>query len=213
MTETKDWKIDTSILNAYQQSSWTNDYFSETTEGRYGVYMYNIDEWRMMSYAGLIAVYTNKDHSESLVNSGITRIWFDSGKTFDYAPLSDCLIFRMPAYKDGSTKPDFPFLLIKPREKVFAFIEWDSASIYYGLNEIQTEKLIVKEVHPKDLSSVGIIKRTGEIIDITNLVWFDIKNFDQALNIYHGEIDKSPNEILLKKIKRNWWQRLLSRER
>jgi hypothetical protein len=204
MTETKDWKIDTSILNPYQQSSWANDYFSETIGEKYGVYIYNIDEWRMMSYAGLIAIYTSKACSELLINSGVIWVWYDSEKTFDYAPLSDCLIFRMPAFKDGSKRADFPFLLIKPREKIFAFIEWDSTSIYYGFDEIQKEKLIVKEVHPEDLFNANIIKRTGEMIDITNLVWFDIKNFDGALGIYHGEAEKLRGEIILSK---NWWER------
>jgi hypothetical protein len=52
----------------------------------------------------------------------------------------------------------------------------------------------VKEVQPKDLSRAAIIKKTADIININNLVWFDITNSDQALNIHNGEIEKSSNE-------------------
>ena len=185
MTNTKDWKIDTYDLAAYKKSSWTEDYFSETADKQYGVYIYNIDEWRMMSYAGLVAIFADKDMSTPVINSPETWLWFDNEKTFDYAPLSDCLIFRKPAYKENARRPDFPFILIKPEAKLFAFIEWDATSIYYGFNEMEKNKLIVKEVHPKDLDNLNIPKRTNEVVDLNSIAWFDIKNFDKALDIYH----------------------------
>jgi hypothetical protein len=181
----KDWKIDTSVLKAYKKGDWMNDYFSQTRDEKYGIYIYNIDEWRMMSYAGLIAIYQNKGNPMLLINSSDTWIWFDNDKTFDYAQLSECIIFRKPAYKENSKRPDFPFILIKPTEKRFAFIEWDITSIYYGFNEIEKDKLVVKEVHPEDLNNLGTTKRTLEIIDINRIDWYDIERFDKALDIYH----------------------------
>ena len=191
MTNTKTWIIDTSLLPDHKKSGWTDDFFSETVDKKYGVYIYNIDEWRMMSYAGLIAIYSDKENSKPLINSSDTWIWFNNEKTFDYAPLTDCFIFRKPAYKENSTRPDFPFILIKPTEKTFGFIEWDATSIYYGFNELEKDKLTIKEVHPKDLENLKRPKRTNEIIDLKNIVWFDIKHFDKALNFYH---DKTINK-------------------
>jgi len=187
MADIKKWKIDVSALKSYKKPGWTEDYFSETIDEKYGVYLYNIDEWRMMCYAGLIAIYTEKDNSRLLVNSAVTWVWYDTEKTYDYAPLSDCLIFRKPAYKENSSKPDSPFILLKPTEQLFGFLEWNFTSIYYGFKEIEKGKLVVKEIHPKDLNNLSEPKRTSEIIDLNTIVWFDIKNFDKALEIYHGE--------------------------
>lgn len=212
MTDTKDWKIDISFLPAYKKSGWTDDYFSETLDGKYGIYIYKIDEWRMMSYAGLIAVFADKDISKPLISSADTWVWYDNEKTFDYAPLSNCLIFRKPAYKENSNRPDFPFILIKPTEKIFGFIDWDATSIYYGFNEVEKDKLTVKEVHPRDLENLNRPKRTNEMIDLNTIAWFDIKNFDKALDIYHGEAKKPLHNSTLPKAGRTWWQKLFGSE-
>ncbi len=190
MTNLKDWKIDTSFLADHKKNGWIDDYFSETVDKKYGVYIYNIDEWRMMSYAGLIAIYCDKEDSRPIINSSDTWIWFNNEKTFDYAPLTDCFIFRKPEYKENSKRPNFPFLLIKPTENIFGFIEWDATSIYYGFNEIEKDKLTIKEVHPKDLENLNRPKRTNEIIDLKSIVWFDIKYFDKAFKFYHEKTIK-----------------------
>ncbi|MBK0379068.1 hypothetical protein [Mucilaginibacter segetis] len=187
MEDTNKWEIDISTLKCYKKPSWTKDYFSETIDERYGVYIYNINEWRMMCYAGLIAIYAEKDNPKPLANSAVTWVWYDTEKTYDYAPLSGCLIFRKPAYKENSSKPDFPFILFKPTEQLFGFLEWNFTSIYYGFREIEKGKLVVKEIHPKDLDNLSGPKRTNEIIDINAIAWFDIKDIDNALAIYHGE--------------------------
>ncbi|MGZ5280642.1 MAG: hypothetical protein ACXWEY_00025 [Bacteroidia bacterium] len=187
MTDTKGWNIETSILTAYKEVSWTEDYFSETTDKKYGIYIYNINELSMLSYVGLIAIYDEKQSSKPLINSGKTFIWFNDYKTFDYGPLSDCLIFRKPAYKENSQRPNFPFLVIKPTEKLFAFIEWDSTSIYYGFNEVEKDKIKVREVYTEDLDNLNRPRRTNETINLNNLTWFDLNLFDQAAEIYHGQ--------------------------
>jgi hypothetical protein len=109
MTDTKYWRIRTDLLKDYKPPKWAEDYFKDTFDGKYGVYIYNIDEWRMLSYAGLIAVFSTKLESKLLLNSSKTWIWFDDDNTFDYLPMSDCLVFRKPAYKEHSSKPGFPF--------------------------------------------------------------------------------------------------------
>lgn len=186
MTDTKDWKINISLLKAYKKSTWTEDFFSETIDKNYGIYQYNIDEWRMMSYYCFIAIYSNKDNVIPLINSSNISFWYNKDNTFEYVPLSDCLMFNVSAYKENSNKLDFPFLAIKPTENIFAFIEWDSTSIYYGFEEIEKDNLQVKETHPKELSRLSIPKRTNEIIDLTLLTWFDLKDFDNALDKYFG---------------------------
>jgi hypothetical protein len=183
MTDTKGWKINIKQLQQYKSDGWVDDYFAETSDSKYGIYIYNIDEWRMMSYCGILALHHNKERSNLMLNSLKTDIWFDNSKTFDYAPLSDCLIFRRMAYRENSNKATFPFILIKPTERTFSFIEWNNTSIYYGFNEIEKDKLIVKEVHPNEIKSLSV-KRTNEVLDISTNKWHDLLHFDNALNIY-----------------------------
>ncbi len=211
MTDPKGWKIDTSILIDYKKSGWTDDYFLETADRKYGIYIYNIEESRMLSYAGCIAIYEDKGNSKPLINSSKNWIWYDHEKTFDYAPLSDCLIFRKPAYKENSNRPDFPFLLIKPKEGIFGFIEWDATSIYFGFNELSIHKLKIKEIHPKEIELLKRPKRTNEIIDLTTIDWFDIKYFDKGIEIYHGEKNTKHNTNLPAS-RQTWWQKIFRSE-
>lgn len=205
-TDTKGWKIDVKQFKQYKSEGWVEDYFEETPDFRYGVYIYNITEWRMMSYCGTLALYNNKDQSSLILNSSKTDIWFDNSRTFDYAPQSDCLIFRRSAYRENSSKPSFPFILIKPTEKKFSFIEWNNSSIYYGFKEIEKDKLIVKEVHSNELKGLPI-KRTDEVLDISTNEWFDLQNFDEALNIYLGKPDAYLSKEQSPKSKPNWLSR------
>ncbi len=208
MTDTKNWKIDTSLLTAYKKSGWTDDSFSETGDGKYGVYIYNIDEWRMMSYAGLIAIYADKNNTKPLVNSADTWIWYDN-KHFDFI-FGLFYLQEKPAYKKIPTRPDFPFILIKPTEKVFGFIEWDATSIYYGFTELQNGKLTVKEVHPKDLENLNRPKRTNEIIDLNDIDWYHIKDLQREFIIERRK--NAANHSTLPKAGRTWWQKLFGFE-
>ena len=73
--------------------------------------------------------------------------------------------------------------MIKPTEGIFSFIEWGNSSIYYGFDEVSKDKMIVKEVHPKELESLSV-KRVGEIFDLCRIEWFPIDELDNALEIY-----------------------------
>lgn len=142
----------------------------------------------MMSYSGLIAIYTQKDKLKPLIGSAKNWIWYSGKNTFNYASLSDCLIFRLSAYKENSNRLDFPFILIKPTEKLFGFIDWDMTSIYYSFSEIGKDKLIIKEIHSEALKNLNNPKRSDEIIDLNTILWFDINKFDKAFDLYHGNI-------------------------
>jgi len=191
MKETKDWNIEPPLLESYKKSGWTDDAFFKTLDGKYGVYIYNIDEWRMMSYAGLVAIFNDKTNARPILNSAATWIWFDNDNTFDYAPLSDCFIFRKPAFLEQVNIGNFPFILIKPTEKVFSFIEWDYSSIYYGFSEITENTIKVREVHSIDLENLNRPKRTDELFNLTKLDWYELQRFDTALEFYRRQERRS----------------------
>jgi len=79
-------------------------------------------------------------------------------------------------------------------------------------NETHKNKLTIKEVHPKDLENLKRPKRTNEIIDLKTIDWFDIKYFDKALDIYHGETKKPVHNSTLPKTGRTWLQKLFGSE-
>jgi hypothetical protein len=182
-------KMDQSIhikkLRGYKKTDWSEDYFVETIDKKYGLWFYNVEEHSMLSYFGHIAIFENNKKNLQILSSGNVWAWYRTNNTFMYPPKSDCLIFRMPAYQgEVSIKPDFPYLLIKPNSKSFSFIDWDFTSIYYSFDEINTNVIEVKEVSPKELDRVNFPRRTGEIIDFNNLIWHNLRDFDTAIEIY-----------------------------
>ncbi len=186
MKESSEWNIDPSKLTDYKKEGWTEDYFISTPNNDFGILVYNIDEWRMLSYAGLLGIYSNPTNPKLELNSGKTWIWFDNDKTFSFLDTSNCIACRKPAYNQNSKKDDFPFILINLLDKKFGFIEFNATSIYYGLKEIEKGKIKIIEIHPKDLERFKPTeKRTDEIIDLATIQWFDLNDFDRALEKYH----------------------------
>lgn len=186
MSKSSEWKIDPSELTDYKKEGWTEDYFISTPNNDFGILVYNIDEWRMLSYAGLLGIYSSPKNPKLELNSGKTWIWFDNDRTFSFLETSNCIACRKPAYNQNSKKDDFPFILINLRDKKFGFIEFNATSIYYGLEEIEQGKIKIIEVHPKDLERFKPTeKRTDEIIDLKTIQWFDLNDFDRALDKYH----------------------------
>jgi hypothetical protein len=186
MTDINIWNIDTSLLIDYKNNGWVDDYFIETKDGKYGIHIYNIEEWRMSSYAGIFALFKDRQDSKPLLNSPNNWVWFNNDKTIIYAPLSDCLIFRMPAYQKKSKRPDFPFIIIKPKEQKFGFIEWDATSIYYTFKEQEKNILIIQELYPAELKLLKKSKPDKDFFDLKDINWFDIKLLKNAIGIYHS---------------------------
>ncbi len=187
MNEFSKWNIDTNKLTDYKKGGWTEDYFVTTAKKDLGILVYNIDEWRMLSYAGLLGVFSNSENPKLELNSGKTWVWFDNEKTFSFLENSNCIACRKPAYNPNSNKGDFPFLLINLKEKKFGFIEFDATSIYYGLEEIALGEVKIIEVHPKDLENINSVnKRTNETINLSTVQWFDLSEFDMALEKYNS---------------------------
>jgi len=179
MIDTKGWHINLESLTDYETGGWVDDYFVETDDKKYGVYIYNIDECSMNAYRGQFALFTDKAKPQLILNSPKNLIEFAFSNTVDYAPISSFIILKIIA----SGKFNFPFLFIKPDEKAFSFIKSDYTSLYYGFNEIEKDKIALRETAPKELRRINQ-NREGEVFDISNLTWFDLANFDNVLAIY-----------------------------
>jgi|GEM_PF-1315206 len=188
MIDTKGWRISPQELPGCKAEDWNPDFFIEVTDGQYGVYVYNLDELRMGDYYGKMAVFQQPASSPvPVVCSDITWIKFSGIDSALYLSLPDCLILRIPAYVKDATKPDMPFLVIKPKAKTFAFIEWNDSSIYYTFEGLDRCKIQVRELHPKELTRYKVPHRTNEVIDLGKLNWHSLALFDAALFLYHQE--------------------------
>lgn len=168
--------INTQILKSYKTSPYDDDYFVETQDKRYGLYFYNIEEVRMMTNFTCFAIFGEGNFDKPLLNSDAVRVWYFKEETFTYAEQSDCLIFMFGR----------PYLLIKPQTQQFSFIEWDFTSIYYTLEEIGKDVLLIKEKYPEELDRHNVVRRTGETINLTGLIWYDFGQFDNALKLYRS---------------------------
>ncbi|RYH72141.1 hypothetical protein EVU94_13820 [Flavobacteriaceae bacterium 144Ye] len=185
MNEILSWNINKEKLIDYKAEGWTEDYFVSSPNNEYGIIVYNIEEWRMEAYAGLIGIYSNSENPKLELNSSRTWIYFQNDKTFDFLEKSECIVCRKPAHNPNNPKGGFPFIIINLKKKKFAFFDFDPTSIYYGLKETEKNKAKLIEVHPRDLEYLNREKRTNEIVDLEKLKWLDLIDFDRALEKYY----------------------------
>jgi len=179
--------ISTELLKGYGEPQWyAKDHFIQTPDKKYALYFYNIKEESMQAYYANLAIFSENKFDSPLLSSGKVRIWYIHRQTLTYAQISGCLIFRMPEMNKvfNPLKPVFPYLLIKPETSQFSLIDWDVTSIYYSLEEISENIVVVKEESPKELDRFNAVRRTGEIININELTWYNFKQFDDASDIY-----------------------------
>jgi len=167
-----DWNIDKSKLLDYENSEWNFDKFYETTDKKYGIFFYNIEEFRMLAYGSKFAIFNNSKSNVPLLNLKKLWIWFDEQKPFFYAEKSNCIIFRKP-----KSNTSYPFLLIKPELQIFASIEWDYTSIYYGLEEIDENNLILTEVYPEVLK-ISKSKPKNKFFNLDSLKWKNLNSIE-----------------------------------
>lgn len=188
------WKIDKKQLINYQKPKFYNNMedFTVTCDGKYGVLLYNIYECSMCACYCVFAIYSNSDFKNPLVylNTDKRPIFYSMKNTYDYVPLSDCLVMVYSIYNKNSTIPSRPYIFIKPSEKRFALVPWDFTSIYYGFNEISEDILELYEKFPKELDYYEKQdkhkRKTGMIINLKELKWYDTKEIGKVNEIYHN---------------------------
>lgn len=188
MIELHGWCIVPEVLPGYQAEGWNPDFFQEVGQGKYGVYFYNLDEARMMDFYGLVAVFSNPAQPLVLLQS--TTVWatmLAGTDSVQYLAAPDCLLFRMPAYVEHTTKPTHPFVFINFTHQLFALVAWDESSRYYHFQALDHARIQVHELDPQQLARRKGLRRTGEIIHLSALRWYPLEDFDAAVERYHQE--------------------------
>jgi hypothetical protein len=174
--------IPTEKLKGYKNPTHTDDYFIETADKKYALYFYNIEEVTMMAYFANLAIFAENKFDSPVLSSDKVWIWYSNIKTFTYAQKSACLIFKTSVRIAGELT--YPYLLINPLVKQFAFLDWDVTSLYYFLEEVEENIVLVKEGSSQSLDKFNYVRRTGEMIDLKKLTWYDFTLFDDAREIY-----------------------------
>lgn len=179
MDEILNWNIDKEQLFDYKTGGWIEDYFITSPNNEYGIVVYNINEWRMGAECGLIGIYSNPKKPTLELNLNWIWIWFVYEKTFYFLEKSNCIVCQTIAKNIMTSEIEFPFVFINlKREKIAFFYFSDYTSIYYGLEEVEKNKAKLIEVNPKELEYSKKEKRTNEIVDLDELKWFKLTDFD-----------------------------------
>jgi len=188
--DTKDWKVNINKLKNYSENVWNDDQFYETDNLKYGIYIYNINEYRMCSYNSEFAIFTDKNEEIPTINYEFNSIDFNFKTCFKYLELSDCFIFKKQFYQKEINKLSFPFLIVKPKEKKYTLIEWDFSSIYFELIEMEKDILKLKILFPKEIERLNLEYRENEIFEIEKLKWFEMETLKNSSEIYQNLIMK-----------------------
>ena len=61
-------KVNIEKLENYTENVWNDDQFYETDNLKYGIYIYNINEYRMCSYNAEFAIFTDKNEEIPTIN-------------------------------------------------------------------------------------------------------------------------------------------------
>lgn len=201
-----DWNIETNRLHTYKKSKWSIESFVDTPDQKFGVFIYNIEEWRMGTYAGQLAIYLDKKSDVPIIAPERIEVWYTEKGFFDYAPLSACLIFKMLAFRESENTRELPLLLIKPIEGVFAFIDWGASSIQCHVVEEEKNVVVVKKSSGKFRIKESAKFRPNEKINLEDLQWTDLSRIEDAYNLYHGIKQNSQRSVRTGGILFRWWR-------
>ncbi len=116
-----------------------------------------------------------------------SRVPFDHGSPFFYAPLSDCVAVPFSMGNHATEENQMPLLLIKPAEGRFAVLPFDDASICYGLTEEAAGVLTLTETYPREIGRLVAagehVRQTGRKIELPKPEWHPLSKIDKLTSI------------------------------
>ncbi len=159
------WNIDYSILPTPERKkarySYSIDKFYFSEEFDIACLMYTITEYRMGAYAGLVALYKNKDSPKLVYNS--FKNWYIYRGDRSALFVNNKIILRLLNKTEG------PFIVFDLHKDKFATVPFDYTSIYYDIEHLNGEY----KIRLKDIESRKRIQkcRDGETIKLSELGW------------------------------------------
>lgn len=182
MENYKGWNVQLETLQRSELMQSSFSAFFETNDHKYGIYFYDIGEFRMGAEVGHIALYNYKNSETPFFNPSTSVFWFENQHSpFAYSPVSNTIILRLLSFNTKLNQTEFPFILIKPEQKIATIIPWDFSSIYYNIVERGKDSLVLKETRPDLIKRFAKENRNNEIFDLRKMMWFPLSNFEHEL--------------------------------
>lgn len=171
------FEIDINYLENYQSPTWNKDdlYFSD--DKNFATYFYNINEYRMLSYASEFAIF-EKNNSKPIFNFKKNPVWYSLKNPVQYFNKSKCFVLKKMMGNH------IPFLFIKPFEKKFAVLKFDWSSIYFNLKEINTNVFKIKAQDIEEVKRLNLDFLENGFVDLSKLIWYDFNEFKNFESIY-----------------------------
>ena len=186
--DNKGWAIDrTKLWTPDIARSVDDDKLFENQDKNFACLFYNIDEYRMGSYAALIGLFESKSRPSLLIN--LKNQWFDYQGERSLTFYSDILFLRKPAYNENPNLSGTPFCIFDLNKKVFGFVDFDATSIYYTPIKIQADLYKFNLDYRKELESsrIHFPSRHDSIFDLSTIKYYSFSQLDRIMELYVDE--------------------------
>lgn len=185
------WEIDKKRLwTSEMASNYVKDLLFESPDQNFACLFYNIDEYRMGFYGGLIAIYEGKNRP--LLTANPKNQWFDYYGDRSVSFSDKYLFARKLAYNENEGLSGTPFVVFDLEKRKFAFIDFDVTSIYYSLAKDQNCLYRFILDYPNELKNMRVKfpSRHGQTVNLGTLNFYPLDNGDDMIQMYFQEKSK-----------------------
>ena len=163
---------------------YVDDTLFEGENEKFACLFYEIDEYRMGWYGGLIGIFENKDQPILITNP--ENQWFDYNSNSPVIFSDNFLFLRKLAYNNDERLSGTPFVVFDLHKKVFGLIDFDVSSIYFSPVKIQENIYRFNLDQPDGLERM-IVKfpnRENETFDLASIKFHSFNKLHRILDIY-----------------------------
>lgn len=161
------WKYDFTSLPYWEgkrRSSYGYDKYFEFTNSDVLCSIYSIEEERMNTYYGFLAIFKNKSNPELLLN--ITDFHIYDQEIF--SDSSENFIFLRFEFIKGIIKSQFPIIIIDIKNEKFCYLKTNEASRKYSISQIDSDTFNISYFE--------------EIIKLSSQKWYNLAEIHSLSN-------------------------------
>jgi hypothetical protein len=187
--DTKGWNIDFKQLTTPRRGTYPYHYVRDelfvSADEKFACLFYTINEYRMGWEAGLIGIFQDKNTPTLLTNPD--NQWFDFQGNRSFVFSDSYLFVRKLAYNENEKLSGTPFVVFDLTRKMFGFIDFDAASIYYSPVKVRDNIFRFNLDTPNEIRNLNVANRHGDEFDITVLKYYTFDQVDSLLALYFDE--------------------------
>ncbi len=181
-----DLNIDKSKLVGYNTPKWYNDDgVLQILNGEYTIVSYNIDEYRMGSYACNLGVFSNST-GELILSTDEIWVNYKFDDTFNILENFNCLAFTILAAVKDSKKSAFPLIILDLKKRSFCIIE-DYCYRHCVVEKFTQgqKRVIIFKVQQFTSDEIECdISNKDVVINLDEQEWYGFSKFKNAIDLY-----------------------------